>query len=112
MISFLFDASCKVKSRNGQLKSALIAIGIFLFSVPFPVKKHTENSVTFGCNEDQIVSSDIIGTEYGSVFDPTLTQVVSGKDGGQIVKGYAWYDNESGFVAQMIRTLEKVAKTN
>lgn len=76
------------------------------------VKKHTENSVTFGCNEDQIVSSDIIGTEYGSVFDPTLTQVVSGKDGGQIVKGYAWYDNESGFVAQMIRTLEKVAKTN
>ena len=74
------------------------------------IKKHTEGNPSFGYNDDQIVSSDIIGTEYGSVFDPTLTQVETGDDGAQLVKGYAWYDNESGFVAQMIRTLQKVAQ--
>ena len=74
------------------------------------IKKHTEGNASFGYNDDQIVSSDIIGTEFGSVFDPTLTQVETGDNGVQLVKGYAWYDNESGFVAQMIRTLQKIAQ--
>ena len=74
------------------------------------IKKHTEGNASFGYNDDQIVSSDIIGTEFGSVFDPTLTQVETGDNGAQLVKGYAWYDNESGFVAQMIRTLQKIAQ--
>ena len=72
------------------------------------VKKVTEGNASFGCNEDEIVSSDVIGTSFGSVFDPTQTQVVGG-DEGQVVKTVSWYDNESGFTAQMIRTLEKFA---
>ena len=72
------------------------------------VKKVTEGNQSFGYNADEIVSSDIIGTEFGSVFDPTQTQVV-GSGEGQVVKVVAWYDNESGFTAQMIRTLEKFA---
>ncbi|WP_281164204.1 type I glyceraldehyde-3-phosphate dehydrogenase [Liquorilactobacillus sicerae] len=72
------------------------------------VKKVTENNPSFGYNADEIVSSDVIGTTFGSVFDPTQTQVV-GKGEGQVVKTVAWYDNESGFTAQMIRTLEKFA---
>ncbi|ANY14182.1 MULTISPECIES: type I glyceraldehyde-3-phosphate dehydrogenase [Latilactobacillus] len=72
------------------------------------VKKVTEGNQSFGYNDDQIVSSDIIGTEFGSVFDPTQTQIVGG-GAGQVVKVVAWYDNESGFTAQMIRTLEKFA---
>ena len=72
------------------------------------VKKATEGNASFGCNEDEIVSSDVIGTSFGSVFDPTQTQVVGG-DEGQVVKTVSWYDNESGFTAQMIRTLEKFA---
>ena len=72
------------------------------------IKKVTENNPSFGYNDDEIVSSDIIGTTYGSVFDPTQTQVI-GKGDGQVVKTVAWYDNESGFTAQMIRTLEKFA---
>ena len=72
------------------------------------VKKVTENNASFGYNADGIVSSDIIGTTFGSVFDPTQTQVV-GEGDGQVVKVVAWYDNESGFTAQMIRTLEKFA---
>lgn len=73
------------------------------------VKKVTENNPSFGYNADEIVSSDIIGTEYGSVFDPTQTQVVTAPNGSQMVKVVAWYDNESGFTAQLIRTLEKFA---
>lgn len=65
------------------------------------------NTPSFGTNKDEIVSSDVIGTTWGSVFDPTQTQVVNGDDDTQIVKTAAWYDNESGFTAQMIRTLEK-----
>ena len=73
------------------------------------VKKVTEGNESFGYNDDEIVSSDIIGTEFGSVFDPTQTQVVEGANGAQVVKVVAWYDNESGFTAQMIRTLQKFA---
>ncbi|EJF00890.1 type I glyceraldehyde-3-phosphate dehydrogenase [Liquorilactobacillus mali] len=72
------------------------------------VKKVTDGNESFGYNGDGIVSSDIIGTTFGSVFDPTQTQVV-GSGEGQVVKTVAWYDNESGFTAQMIRTLEKFA---
>ncbi|MBA1434660.1 type I glyceraldehyde-3-phosphate dehydrogenase [Bombilactobacillus bombi] len=72
------------------------------------VKKVTDGNESFGYNDDEIVSSDIIGTEFGSVFDPTQTQVVTAGD-AQIVKTVAWYDNESGFTAQMIRTLQKFA---
>lgn len=74
------------------------------------IKKHTINNASFASNEDKIVSSDIIGTEYGSIFDPTITQIASGTDYSQVIKAFAWYDNESGFVAQMIRTLQKIAK--
>ena len=72
------------------------------------VKKVTENNPSFGYNADGMVSSDIIGTTFGSVFDPNHTQVV-GKGDGQVVKVVAWYDNEYGFTSQMIRTLEKFA---
>lgn len=72
------------------------------------IKKYTENNASFGYNDDEIVSSDIIGTEFGSIFDPTQTQVVGSGD-GQVVRTVAWYDNESGFTAQMIRTLQKFA---
>ncbi|WP_461213282.1 type I glyceraldehyde-3-phosphate dehydrogenase [Lacticaseibacillus sp. GG6-2] len=72
------------------------------------IKKHTEGNESFGYNADQVVSSDIIGTTYGSVFDPTQTEVTTAGD-FQLVKTVAWYDNEYGFTCQMIRTLLKFA---
>jgi glyceraldehyde-3-phosphate dehydrogenase, type I len=72
------------------------------------IAKYTVDSKSFGYNDDEIVSSDIIGTSFGSIFDPTQTQVV-GTGSSQLVKTVAWYDNESGFTAQMIRSLEKFA---
>ncbi len=64
---------------------------------------------SFAYNEDQIVSSDIVGFPAGSVFDATLTEVQEAKDGSQLVKTVAWYDNEYGFVSNMARTLEHFA---
>ncbi|GEL14668.1 type I glyceraldehyde-3-phosphate dehydrogenase [Pediococcus cellicola] len=72
------------------------------------IKKHTENNESFGYNDDEIVSSDVIGTTYGSIFDPTQTEVTTAGD-KQLVKTVAWYDNEYGFTCQMVRTLLKFA---
>lgn len=63
----------------------------------------------FAYNEDLIVSSDVIGYPAGSVFDATLTEVQEAKDGSQLLKTVAWYDNEYGFVSNMARTLEDFA---
>ena len=64
---------------------------------------------SFAYNEDQIVSSDVIGFPAGAIFDSTLTEVQEAKDGSQLVKTVSWYDNEYGFVSNMVRTLEHFA---
>lgn len=58
---------------------------------------------TLGYTKDEIVSSDVIGTRFGSLFDATQTRVVDTED-GQLVKVVAWYDNEMGYTCQMVRT--------
>ncbi|WP_313466744.1 type I glyceraldehyde-3-phosphate dehydrogenase [Carnobacterium sp.] len=65
-------------------------------------------SDAFLYNEDEIVSSDVIGVPAGSIFDATQTKVIEGEN-GQLVKTVAWYDNEYGFVANMVGTLEHFA---
>lgn len=55
--------------------------------------------------EDPIVSSDIIGEEVGATVDGLLTNIVE-EDGKQLLKVVAWYDNEVGYTAQMIRTMK------
>lgn len=60
---------------------------------------------SFGYTEDPIVSSDVVGISFGSLFDGTQTKVVTSGE-SQLVKTASWYDNEMSFVAQMIRTAE------
>lgn len=67
-------------------------------------------SDSFVYNEDEIVSTDIISTHAGAIFDATLTAVQEAKDGSQLVKTVSWYDNEAGFTGNMIRLLEYFAK--
>ncbi len=67
------------------------------------VMKEASNE-SFGYNEDLIVSKDIIGTSYGSIFDATQTKI-TGSGNRQLIKTAAWYDNEMSFVSQMIRTM-------
>lgn len=57
-------------------------------------------------SEDQIVSSDVIGEPYGAIVDCTFTKVI----GGNLVKILSWYDNESGYVATLIRHVRMVAE--
>lgn len=65
-------------------------------------------SDALGYTEDQIVSSDVIGIEYGSLFDATQTRVMTVGD-KQLVKTVAWYDNEMSYTCQLVRTLEYFA---
>ncbi|MDO4433712.1 MAG: type I glyceraldehyde-3-phosphate dehydrogenase [Alysiella sp.] len=64
---------------------------------------------SFGYTEDEIVSSDVIGIEFGSLFDATQTRVQNVGD-KQLVKTVAWYDNEMSYTCQLIRTLKYVAQ--
>ena len=70
------------------------------------MKKVTESNESFGYNDYEIVSTDIIGSEFGSLFDATQTVVTKFSD-KQLVKTVAWYDNEYGFTSQLVRILEK-----
>lgn len=63
-------------------------------------------SESFGYNEDEIVSSDIIGIRYGSLFDSTQTMVSELGDGLYQVQVVSWYDNENSYVSQMVRTIK------
>lgn len=59
---------------------------------------------SFGYTEDEIVSSDVIGITYGSLFDATQTKIVIQGD-KQLVKTASWYDNEMSYVSQLVRTV-------
>ena len=63
-------------------------------------------SESFGYNEDEIVSSDIVGSTYGSIFDATQTMV--GAD--NLVQVVSWYDNENSYTSQMVRTIKHFGK--
>ena len=76
------EKSCTVEEINAAMKAA--------------------NTESFGYNEDEIVSSDIIGSTYGSIFDATQTMV--GED--NLVQVVSWYDNENSYTSQMVRTIK------
>ena len=63
---------------------------------------------SFGYNEDEIVSSDIVGSTYGSIFDATQTMV--GAD--NLVQVVSWYDNENSYTSQMVRTIKYFSELN
>jgi glyceraldehyde 3-phosphate dehydrogenase len=64
---------------------------------------------SFGYTEDELVSTDIIGINYGSLFDATQTKVMTVGD-QQLVKTVSWYDNEMSYVSQLVRTVSYFAK--
>ncbi|TQI66347.1 type I glyceraldehyde-3-phosphate dehydrogenase [Clostridium sp. KNHs216] len=81
------------------------------------IKKEDINAVmkaassdSFGYTEEQLVSSDIIGITYGSLFDATQTKVTSLPDGKALVKVVSWYDNENSYTSQMVRTIKYFAE--
>ena len=67
-------------------------------------------SQSFGYNEDPIVSSDVIGIKYGSLFDATQTMVAKIDDDTYQVQVVSWYDNENSYTSQMVRTIKYFAE--
>jgi glyceraldehyde 3-phosphate dehydrogenase len=67
-------------------------------------------SASFGYNEEEIVSSDVIGSTCGSIFDATQTMATKIDDDTYQVQTVAWYDNENGYASQMVRTIKYFAE--
>jgi glyceraldehyde 3-phosphate dehydrogenase len=70
---------------------------------------NTASNESFGYTEDELVSSDVIGSSFGSLFDATQTKVITIGD-KQLVKTVSWYDNEMSYVSQLVRTVHYVAE--
>ena len=70
------------------------------------------SSASFGYTEEQLVSSDIIGITYGSLFDATQTMVSNLDDVTYQVQVVSWYDNENSYTSQMVRTIKYFAELN
>ena len=66
----------------------------------------SQTTESFGYNTDEIVSSDVIGMRYGSLFDATQTMVQNLDNGTSQVQVVSWYDNENSYVSQMVRTIK------
>ena len=67
-------------------------------------------SASYGYTEEEIVSSDVIGMSYGSLFDATQTKCMPLGDGTTLVKVVSWYDNENSYTSQMVRTIKYFAE--
>ena len=65
---------------------------------------------SFGYTEEKLVSSDIIGMKFGSLFDANQTMVSKIGDGNSLVQVVAWYDNENSYTSQMVRTIKYLAE--
>jgi len=98
----------RVPTVTGSLTELTTVLGkkVTLEEVNAAMKAAANES--FGYNEDEIVSSDIIGTTFGSLFDATQTKVVTVGD-NQMVKTVSWYDNEMSYVSQLVRTVKYFA---
>jgi len=64
---------------------------------------------SYGYTEDELVSADIVGMSYGSLFDATQTKVQNVGD-TQLVRTVSWYDNEMSYVSQLVRTVKFFAE--
>ena len=99
----------RVPTLTGSLTELVTVLGkkVTVEEVNAAMKAAANES--FGYTEDEIVSSDIIGIRYGSLYDATQTRVISNGD-QQLVKTVSWYDNEMSYVSQLVRSLHYFAK--
>ena len=65
---------------------------------------------SYGYTEDEIVSNDVIGSTFGSLFDATQTMALPMGDGNTLVQVVSWYDNENSYTSQMVRTIKYFAE--
>ena len=91
-------------SRYTTLLYAVVKGKVTVDEVNAQMKK--ESTESFGYNTDEIVSKDVVGMRYGSLFDATQTMVQNMEDGNSLVQVVSWYDNENSYTSQMVRTIK------
>ncbi len=105
----LDGAAQRVPTITGSLTELTVILNKSVTAEEINAAMKAASNESFGYTEDQIVSTDIIGTSYGSLFDATQTKVMTVGD-KQMVKTVSWYDNEMSYTMQLVRTLEYFAK--
>src|SRR5678810_543178 len=99
----------RVPTLTGSLTEVTVVLGKKTTVEEINAAMKAASNESFGYTEDEIVSSDIIGIHFGSLFDATQTKVMTVGD-RQLVKTVSWYDNEMSYVSQLVRTLNYFAK--
>lgn len=99
----------RVPTLTGSLTELVTILGKKVTAEEVNAAMKAAANESYGYTEDEIVSSDIIGMHFGSLFDATQTKVLTVGD-QQLVKTVSWYDNEMSYVSQLVRTLHFFAK--
>jgi glyceraldehyde 3-phosphate dehydrogenase len=98
----------RVPTITGSLTELTVSLGKKTSIEEINTAMKAAANESFGYTEDEIVSSDIIGISYGSLFDATQTKVITVGD-TQMVRTVSWYDNEMSYVSQLVRTVKHFA---
>lgn len=99
----------RVPTLTGSLTELVTVLGKKVTAEEVNAAMKAAANESYGYTEDEIVSSDIIGMSFGSLFDATQTKVLVQGD-TQLVKTVSWYDNEMSYVSQLVRTVHYFAK--
>ena len=99
----------RVPTLTGSLTEVTAMLGKKTTVEELNAAMKAASNESFGYTEDEIVSSDVIGISFGSLFDATQTKVQNVGD-TQLVRTVSWYDNEMSYVSQLVRTLHYFAK--
>ena len=98
----------RVPTVTGSLTELTVILGKKTTVEEINAAMKAASNESYGYTEDEIVSSDIIGSHFGSLFDATQTRVQTVGD-TQLVKTVSWYDNEMSYVSQLVRTVKYFA---
>jgi glyceraldehyde 3-phosphate dehydrogenase len=104
----LDGAAQRVPTLTGSLTELITVLNKKVTAEEVNAVMKAASDDSYGYNEDPIVSSDIVGISYGSLFDATQTKVQTVGD-TQLVKTVSWYDNEMSYVSQLVRTVQYFA---
>ncbi len=107
----LDGGAMRVPTITGSLVDLTVELGKDVTVEEINAAMKAASNETLGYTEDPIVSTDVIGIEFGTLFDAGCTTVLE-VDGKQMVKVVMWYDNEMSYTAQMVRLAKKMASFN
>jgi glyceraldehyde-3-phosphate dehydrogenase, type I len=106
----LIGAAQRVPTPTGSttILTAVVEGTVSVEQINAAMKAAADES--FGYTEEELVSSDIVGINYGSLFDATQTMVINLENGTTQVQVVSWYDNENSYTSQMVRTIKYFAE--